>query len=247
MTTPASGTAQAGVFSGTWDTTTSSNGSHTITAIAQDAAGNTKTSSSVRVSVTNVAPTSPPPGGGGGGNNNFTPTVPQCTKTVTKTLLPSNLSNLKYGTRSSLVRELQNFLITNGYLAYGYNTGYYGNLTLAALNKYNLEPLTKVINTCIVSRLSKTFRFTRNLKLGMSGQDVRNLQIFLNDQGYTVSITGPGSKGQESTYFGPATYRALIKFQDANRVTILVPNGLVRGTGFFGVSSIKVINQILAR
>lgn len=44
----------------TWDTTTAANGTHTLTAIARDAAGNQTTSGGVGVTVTNVAP---PPGG----------------------------------------------------------------------------------------------------------------------------------------------------------------------------------------
>lgn len=44
-------------YSVTWNTTGASNGSHTLTAIARDAAGNTTTSSSVIVTVDNVAPT----------------------------------------------------------------------------------------------------------------------------------------------------------------------------------------------
>jgi len=41
------------LYSTTWDTTTASNGSHTLTATARDAAGNTTTSSSVTVTVNN--------------------------------------------------------------------------------------------------------------------------------------------------------------------------------------------------
>lgn len=43
-------------YSTTWDTSTTSNGSHTLTAVASDAAGNTTTSSSVTVTVDNTAP-----------------------------------------------------------------------------------------------------------------------------------------------------------------------------------------------
>ena len=44
-------------YSVAWNTATSLNGSHTLTAIARDAAGNTKTSLAVIVTVDNVAPT----------------------------------------------------------------------------------------------------------------------------------------------------------------------------------------------
>lgn len=69
-------------------------------------------------------------------------------------------------------------------------------------------------------------QFTRSLTLGSTGSDVKALQVFLNSKGFTVSTTGAGSKGQESTYFGPATQRAVIKFQIANNITPAV--------GYFG-------------
>jgi hypothetical protein len=46
-------------YSVSWNTTTAANGSHTLTAVARDAAGNTRTSTAVTVTVSNVAP--PPP------------------------------------------------------------------------------------------------------------------------------------------------------------------------------------------
>ena len=42
-------------YSITWDTTTASNGSHSLTAVARDAAGNTTTSSTVNVTVSNAS------------------------------------------------------------------------------------------------------------------------------------------------------------------------------------------------
>jgi surface protein len=68
--------------------------------------------------------------------------------------------------------------------------------------------------------------FTRSLQLGSSGVDVKSLQQFLNDRGYTVSSTGPGSKGNETAYFGSATKRALIAYQKTN--------GISPAVGFFG-------------
>ena len=43
-------------YSVTWNTTTATNGSHTLTAVARDAAGNTTTSAGVSVTVNNAAP-----------------------------------------------------------------------------------------------------------------------------------------------------------------------------------------------
>ena len=50
-------------YSISWDTTTAGNGSHVITAIARDAAGNRTTSAPVTVTVDNNAPPPPPPPG----------------------------------------------------------------------------------------------------------------------------------------------------------------------------------------
>jgi hypothetical protein len=46
----------------TWNTTTAANGSHSLTAIARDAAGNTATSPAVTVTVSNTTPPPPPSG-----------------------------------------------------------------------------------------------------------------------------------------------------------------------------------------
>jgi peptidoglycan hydrolase-like protein with peptidoglycan-binding domain len=45
------------------------------------------------------------------------------------------------------------------------------------------------------------------------------VQIYLNNHGYTVSISGPGSLGKETNYFGPSTKQAVIKFQKFNNLT----------------------------
>jgi YD repeat-containing protein len=50
-------------YSITWNSTTATNGSHTLTAIARDAAGNTTTATTVTVTVSNATPPPPAPGG----------------------------------------------------------------------------------------------------------------------------------------------------------------------------------------
>ena len=66
--------------------------------------------------------------------------------------------------------------------------------------------------------------FTRILKYKMTGDDVRALQVYLNTHNFTVSLTGLGSLGNETTYFGLKTRQAVIKFQLANHLT---PDGVV--------------------
>jgi peptidoglycan hydrolase-like protein with peptidoglycan-binding domain len=52
----------------------------------------------------------------------------------------------------------------------------------------------------------------------MRGDDVKKLQQYLNAQGFIIARSGLGSKGNETTLFGPATQRALIAFQRANNI-----------------------------
>jgi chitodextrinase len=82
-----------------------------------------------------------------------------------------------------------------------------------------LQSLTTQMNTQIVAS------FTRNLSVGEVGSDVRNLQLFLNNNGYPIATSGPGSVGNESTYFGQKTQAALAKWQKANNLP---------DTGYFG-------------
>src|SRR3989344_4097459 len=70
--------------------------------------------------------------------------------------------------------------------------------------------------------------FLRTLKMGMYGEDVRELQKFLNtDRDTQVSLSGAGSPGSETIYFGPATRRAVVVFQEKHREEILAPLGLI--------------------
>lgn len=69
------------------------------------------------------------------------------------------------------------------------------------------------------------FSFTRDLRLGDTGEDVRELQKYLNQHGFPVASFGAGSPGNETEYFGMLTYRALVKFQKSHSIP---------ATGYFG-------------
>jgi hypothetical protein len=87
--------------------------------------------------------------------------------------------------------------------------------------------------------------FTRDLYIGISGGDVKELQKFLNAQGYTVAVSGVGSAGNETTFYGNRTADAVTKLQEANSSVILAPYGLTKGTGYFGKNTRAFVNSRL--
>lgn len=66
----------------------------------------------------------------------------------------------------------------------------------------------------------------RDLMLGMTGDDVLQLQKLLNDSGYILAETGAGSPGNETIIFGDRTHAALIRYQSEN--------GVEPAIGYFG-------------
>jgi len=79
--------------------------------------------------------------------------------------------------------------------------------------------------------------YTRDLTIGSIGPDVMRLQQFLNNQGYFIAATGAGSPGNETTYFGPATQSALMKFQKAKNIS--------PSTGYFGSLTRNLISSVV--
>jgi len=72
--------------------------------------------------------------------------------------------------------------------------------------------------------------FNRNLFFGIRGDDVRDLQEFLTDQGYYA--------GPISSYYGLLTVQAVKKFQSANGIN---------PTGYFGPKSRAIASEIFRK
>lgn len=82
---------------------------------------------------------------------------------------------------------------------------------------------------------NQTWFFLRNLKYGMTGDDVRQLQKYLNNHGFILAKLGPGSSGNETKTFGFLTRAALIAFQKANSIKPAV--------GYFGPITREFVNR----
>jgi peptidoglycan hydrolase-like protein with peptidoglycan-binding domain len=67
---------------------------------------------------------------------------------------------------------------------------------------------------------------------------IKALQQYLNNHGFQVTDSGPGSPGKENNYFGLKTKKALKKFQKARG---LVPDGV------FGTMTKTKINSELKK
>jgi len=99
-----------------------------------------------------------------------------------------------------------------------------GNLPAGCLPGNNFSITTG--RSCIVATGGAITSIARNLTVGMTGNDVKILQVWLNTHGYLVALSGPGSLGNETTIFGGLTRVALAKFQ-ANV-------GISPAVGYFG-------------
>jgi len=173
--------------------------------------------------------------------------------------------DLALGSSGSGVVTLQQFLISKATgpaaasLAGAGATGYFGAVTQAALIEYQTAVGVSPANgyygpstqTFVASNAGSRgtvgtvvppatgtilITFSRNLYLGISGEDVRALQKLLNSKGFTVATSGSGSAGNETPYFGPATQATVIKFQTAYSI--------VPAAGFVGTITRGVLSGL---
>lgn len=105
---------------------------------------------------------------------------------------------------------------------------------------------TSTTSSALVTQIPNDFLFTKDMYNGLDSAEVKMLQIFLNADPQTlVKSTGPGSPGNETTYFGSATQNAVERFQVIYKSVILDPLGFSNPTGIIGARSRSVLNQVL--
>lgn len=103
------------------------------------------------------------------------------------------------------------------------------------LEKKDIEENIVKINLDIPNEI---IFFKKTLKPGTTGEDVKTLQKFLNNNGFPLINEGPGSKGQETKFFGELSANALIKFQNSKGLP---------SDGIMGPMTRKAINDILSQ
>src|SRR3990167_156660 len=107
--------------------------------------------------------------------------------------------------------------------------------------------------------------FVRNLVVGSTGSDVKCMQALMNSHGYQLALSGAGSPGMETMYFGPLTLAKVQALQAAqgwtpagkvgpltrglfnswltgstpNNPTPTSPSGLMGGAGDITVASLS--------
>ena len=105
----------------------------------------------------------------------------------------------------------------------------FGNGTfdkLAVLKAKLFELLAAYKELTGIDFIQPANQMVRDLELGDEGVDVRQLQQLLGQNGYVLTKDGPGSPGNETTYFGALTQQALTRYQRDNNIAPAV--------GYFG-------------
>lgn len=98
------------------------------------------------------------------------------------------------------------------------------------------EAIFTVATMIVLKDTINDFNFTKDLWLGKTDTEVKELQKFLNKNGFPVAITGVGSTGKETNYFGFLTRSALARYQKAH--------GISPAVGYFGPITRKYINNL---
>jgi peptidoglycan hydrolase-like protein with peptidoglycan-binding domain len=160
---------------------------------------------------------------------------------------------LRIGSTGQDVAALQTILRDQGFYTYGSITGYYGPATNVAVISYQISndlegtgsigPRTRALLNALRSGTDQNASpsslihatapalINRTLRIGMSGSDVRLLQTFLIDNGYSLSADLTGK-------FTFATQKSVAAFQRAKNL---------EPVGYLGPRTRALINESLAK
>ena len=98
-----------------------------------------------------------------------------------------------------------------------------------------LQSLEAQLAAASGSTIAWCYTFNTNLRIGMSGQEVTELQTALQKDGETVTVNGS---------FDDQTASAITAFQEKYASAILAPYGLSNGTGYAGKATRAELNSL---
>jgi hypothetical protein len=81
------------------------------------------------------------------------------------------------------------------------------------------------------------FQWKRDLTVGSSGVDVKELQKYLNTHSFPIAVAGDGAPGHETQYYGKLTQAAVGRWQRFHNIS--------PSLGYFGIKSRTVLNAIM--
>jgi len=188
-------------------------GTYTVTYNVSDATGNHATQVTRTVNVLSVPVVSvPSSGGGGGGGGGYTPppTNPVIPTTQTDGCVSGNLFSTTNGKRCAVITTSA-VLVTPTVIP-GCDDRKTGFSVITGQSCVGNIGTTVVSNTQTTGQVLgvESFNFTLTLRMGSKGNEVIELQKFLNNAGYSV--------GTADGKFGAKTKAAVIKFQIANKL-----------------------------
>ena len=171
--------------------------------------------------------------GGGSGGGGFSPGASSTTTTTTITDNTVDINSLR-----ALVAQLQARIaaIIAGRQSSSASNGGSVVASSSASNSFSLTSSfgSSTNSTSFASGYGSGFVFGNDLQLGSVGEDVKRLQVYLNNHGFKVALTGPGSPNNETTKFGLGTQKALKLFQKSVNIS---------ASGFFGPTTRAYVNS----
>ncbi len=172
---------------------------------------------------------------GGGGGGGFAPSSSSTTATTTTTITDTTID---INSLRALVTQLQARIaaIIAGRQSSSASNGGSVVASSSASNSFSLTSSfgSSTNSTSFASGYGSGFIFGNDLQLGSVGEDVKRLQVYLNNHGFKVALTGPGSPNNETTKFGLGTQKALKLFQKSVNIS---------ASGFFGPTTRAYVNS----